>query len=138
MTWPSRSKHCCPTSRTIQPSRRRRPYPVYSLTSFYYKYMRNSTNLISKPNSHPTTTRPNFSCGRQISPIWTPPVTPSSNRRPNPCIRPTSLQHNSSCWNFPTHPNSSPISQQPYRPLTMSMLRSPLHTICSHLRPNPK
>lgn len=105
MTRPSRSQHCRPTSRTLQPSRRCRTHHLHSMTSLYHKHLRNPTTPYPHPNPHTTTTRPHPSCNRKIRSIWSPPMTPRCNRRTNPRIRPTPLKHNSSRRNLPTHPN---------------------------------
>lgn len=105
----SRSQHRRPSSRTLQPSRRCRTHSMHSMTSFCYKHMRDPTtpNPPTNPNAPPT--RSNPSRNRQICPIRPSPLTSSCHRRPNSCLSPTTLKHNSSGRNLPTYPNPPTI-----------------------------
>lgn len=138
MAGPSRSQHCRPTGRNLQPSWRHRPNPEHSMTSINLQHLRNSTSRTPPPNPHPPPPRTNPRRCREIRTIWPTPMTTCSHGRPHPRICPITLQHHSRSRDLPTYPHTPATSLQPNSPNCMSMPRRPVNPIRRHMRPNPK
>lgn len=138
MIWPCRRQHSSPPSNSLQPSRRCRFHPSYNLILPKHKLLRTPTNF---PNQYQQPSAPHRApnCShRQISSIWSSPMTPFSYRRSNSRLCPTSLKHNSCSRDLPNNPIPPTNFKQQYHHNSHVMSRCNHHTIYSNLCSHPK
>lgn len=136
----NRRKYRRPPGSPLQPSGGRRTNLCYGLNSNKPQLMRISTDLFRPPNLRPNLPphRTSSRCNREICPIWTTPLTPLSHRRPHPCLRLTSLQHDGCGWHLPANPNKPLNSKQPHNFNPLSLFGRINHPLYCLLRSDPK